>query len=179
MKKYCVFLIPFLIAGVSYGQTEQGSFLINAKSDLSALELSITDQEDKFYGFAAGVGGAFFVIDQLALGMNLNAQFTQEISNTSVNTTVRNRTTTVTLFGRYYAMRVFFIGVNYGFNNTQLDVGNGNIPGKSTVFGLEFGQALFITDHVAIEPSLQYNTYRGDADGLSSLAVNISFNLFL
>ncbi len=152
-------------------QTEQGKILMGATSNLGLSVLSQDAVEDNNFNLSLNAQGGYFVIDNLAAGLNLGFGVSNQ-GDISVNSFV------VGPFGRYYFDNVFF-GAGFSFINTNRDDGITDLSSSGSQIGLELGYAAFINNNVAIEPALTYFNTGGDFDGQTSIALNIGFTIYL
>ena len=172
MKKIFLSVAAFvLISAGAFAQIEQGTILVGASSNLSFISQSFDGVDDKWNNFNLDVMGGYFVIENLAVGLNLGFD----------NTTFGDSKSTVTgfgLFGRYYVNGKIFIGAGFNSNKQKDDDGLSESEFSFTTIPLEVGYAAFITDNIAIEPSLNYILESGDVEG-SIFGLNVGFALYL
>jgi hypothetical protein len=161
MKKTIVTLVVMLFAAAgAFAQIEKGTILVGASSNLSFISEKPKDG-DGVSTIDLNVKGGYFIIDNLALGLNIGYNKFSEADDA---------TTIFGLFGRYYINGKIFVGA--GFNSAkQGDLSITQIP-------LELGYAAFITDNIAIEPAINYSMISGDYEG-SQFGLNVGFTLYL
>lgn len=161
MKKNILTTIALAVAVAASAQIQKGTILVGAKSDLSFSSTSYDGIDDKETQFDLSVGAGYFLIDNLALGLNLG------YSSYKFGDVDRS-VTSFGLFGRYYIQGKIFAGA--GFASIKPEGGD-----SSTIIPLEVGYAAFITDNIAIEPALNYII----GDGSSTFGLGVGFNLYL
>lgn len=163
MKKSIVTLVVMLFAAAgAFAQIEKGAILVGASSNLGFTSYKPKDG-DSFSAFNVDAKVGYFVIDNLALGVNLGYQKIDEASITSLG-----------LFGRYYVNGKIILGA--GFNSNKEDSGESDF--SYTSIPLEVGYAAFITDNIAIEPVVKYEMWSGDVEG-STFGLGVGFTLYL
>ncbi len=157
MKKTFL-LFTFLLAAVgASAQFEQGKWFVNPA--ITGLELTYSKAEDARFGMNAK-GGAF-VVDNLALLVNIGAEFNEEYNKFAAG-----------VGGRYYIDAVgIFLGAGFDISRyTKIN---------RTDFELtpELGYAFFISRTVTIEPSVYYrwNTRNND---LSRFGIQVGFGIY-
>lgn len=151
-------------------QTEQGKILMGATSNLGLSVQTQDAVEDNSFNFSIGAQGGYFVINNLAAGLNLGFSTSSQgdFSGTSI---------TIGPFARYYFENVFF-GGSFSFINTNSDNGVSDFSSNGSQLGLELGYAAFLNNNVAIEPKITYANTGGDFDGLTAIALNIGFTIY-
>lgn len=161
----CVFILQLS------AQTEQGKILLGASSNSGLSFQSQDGIEDNLVSFSLNVGGGYFVIDNLAAGLNLGFSTSSQgdFSGTSLS---------IGPFARYYFDNVFF-GANFSFTNSNSDNGTNDFSANGSQLGLELGYAAFLNNSVAIEPAITYFNTGGDFDGLTGFALSIGFSIYL
>jgi len=157
-KSLLVLAFSFIAMTGAFAQDEainKGAWLVGSSSQLGWTNSSVTGggSSSNFY-IAAGAG--YFFMDNLAAGLNFG------LSSGSGNTT-----TSIGPFVRYYIGGKWFLGAGFQSNN------NGSTTTSQIPF--EAGAALFITDNIAVEPSVNFTTF----DGGSDLGIRVGFSLYL
>lgn len=133
----------------------KGAWLVGSSSNIGWTNSSATSggSSSTFY---VNLKGGYFFMDNLTGGLDFGLISS---SGTSI--------TTIGPFVRYYFAGKFYFGA--GFSSTSSS-------GTSyTRIPFEAGAALFITDNIAVEPSLNFTSY----DGGSDLGVRVGFTLYL
>ena len=178
-----------VIAQESFNATSQGNFLANGtvyvnytslKTDVNGTKNDISNTFQIRFAPKAG----YFVIDDLAVGLELNIQS----ANTSFEAVADDLTTNslfVGPFGRYYLENGLFgeALVGFGSSKTENDLFGEQ---KSSIFGFRVGAgyAFFLGDHVAVEPTLNYSWESQKPDGsdnkdiISSIFLGIGITAF-
>lgn len=164
MKKTLLLLAVCSVFSMSAAaQISQGTFLVGASSNLGFSTTSYGDG-DNLNAFVLDLNGGYFVIDNLAVGLSFG------YSNYSSGD-FSGSTTSVGLFGRYYVQGKIFAGL--GFSSIHVEDAD-----ALTSIPLEVGYAAFLTDNIAIEPSLNYGIGMGD-NSANTFGLNIGFTLYL
>lgn len=161
-------------------QTDQGGWLLSGASDLGFTSgKQNNDQEDSQSNFGLDVQGGYFVMDNLAAGLMIGFNSTSMGDASSSNFGVGP-------FVRYYAPFKLFGQLSYKFGSSKTDNGTSNSTLKTGDFGIGVGYALFLNDHVAIEPMLGYHltSLKADVDGAESVSggqfgINIGVAVYL
>ena len=165
MKQYNVYkksllalAFAFFAVTAAFAQDpiEKGAWLFSGASNLNFTSSSPTGGSSSSV-FNVGIQGGYFFMDNLAGG----AIFTMNSPSGGTSTTG------IGLFGRYYFNGQIFLGA--GFVSTS----GGGV--SQTRILLQGGYALFLGKVVAIEPSVNYQTY----DGGSDFGVNVGFGIYL
>lgn len=160
MKKGLLTLFAAVTFFAASAQINQGTILVNAKSDLSFTSYSPKDG-DTSSDFQIALKGGYFVIDNLAVGAQLGYFKDSEADDAG---------TSLGVFGRYYINGKFLLGAGVNANKYG-DFSYTSIP-------LEAGYAAFITDNIAIEPTVTYEIQSGDQEG-SQFGIAVGFSLYL
>lgn len=135
-------------------QTEQGALLAGASSNLSFTSLGGKNVDDRQNNFDLGLKGGYFLIDNLAAGLNIgfNSMSVGDISSSLFS---------IGPFARYYFGGTFYAGAGFDFASQSVNEGD-NLTGSLISF--EAGYPIFIGgETVAIEPSLNYGIGGGDS----------------
>lgn len=164
MKKVVLSVFAVLVVFAASAQIEQGTWLVGASSNAGFT--SYNEDAGDYSEFSLDVKGGYFVIDNLAVGLNLGYAKVDEASATKIG-----------IFGRYYVNGKIFLGA--GYNSNTLDSGVDGAD-KVTVseIPLEVGYAVFLNNAIAVEPALGYSIYGGDGEG-SAFGLKIGFSLYL
>lgn len=156
MKK--VLLTAALVAVFGFAanaQTEQGGWLVGASSNLGF------SSEDYGAGsvsvFNLDVKGGYFLMDGLAAGLDVSYASFDGNSGSAIG-----------IFGRYFITEAIFAEAGY----TSLSDSRGGI------LPIRAGYAAFLSDNVAVEPSLVYEMGMGNNDAYSSFGLNVGFSLY-
>ena len=152
MKKQLLnILLLFLTISLS-AQTDQGNKFINLNSSLNyttqTTDFLGTKTSSSIFLFDSYVG--YFVIDNLAATANLTY-----LSSSGLGTT------TLSVGGRYY-VKGFYAGCDLILDDISLK--------------LNAGYPIFITDQIAVEPSISYSKI---SESISSLSILAGFSLYL
>ncbi len=191
MKRFTLTLTLVSFALLGFSQTQQGAIMAGGTASLQiqnqTSESGPFSQDSDATTFSLGPVLGFFIVDNIVVGGNLSATFASgsgqgfESSSTAIE---------FGPFGRYYTPTGIFAhaGVGFGFRNSEVDSGSTPIEFKDNIFTFEFGggYAIFLNDHVSLEPMVLYN-YRKTTDRdasdvstkFSNIIVQVGFNIFL
>lgn len=164
-------LILALIIGCQQSlqaQTEQGQLLIGANSNLNFSNQNQDGFDDNITNISVNATGGYFVIDNLAAGINLGFSRASQ-GNLAFSNFVFGP------FARYYIQSVF-VGASFSALSAR---GDGIDTSNGSQIDFELGYAAFLNNFVAIEPTISYLTTGGDFDGLTSIALNIGFTIYI
>lgn len=157
-------------------QTEQGNILISGSSDFELSgQTSKTKADDgdgdptKYFDFSFHPMGGYFVIDNLAVGLDLPTG----VSRTKFNDDTKYVNTWIIFapFARYYFLSDNlrpFGQVSFGGgadNDTYIDTDGSKTKDPYGVFLLNVagGASWFVNEYVAIDATLAYDLYRTKA----------------
>jgi hypothetical protein len=156
MKKLLFILLAVFAAGAASAQINKGSVLVGASSNMNFTSIS-PDNGDNYSIFDLSLKGGYFFIDNFTVGLNLGYQKLDDFT-----------ISTFGLFGRYYYQGKFFGGVGFSVIDYENQDSQTSIP-------FEIGYAAFITDNIAVEPSLNL----GIAEDNTSFGLRVGFSLYL
>lgn len=164
MKKLLLTAFVAFVGIVSANaQIEQGTILVGASSNVGFTSVS-PDGGDSYSQFDLNARAGYFFIENVVGGLILDYNKVDEFSQTGFG-----------LFGRYYINGAIILGAN--FTTNKRDFGSSG-DASYTGLGLEGGYAAFITDAIAIEPTLNLNLYSGDIDE-TQFGFRVGFSLYL
>jgi hypothetical protein len=156
MKKMYLVIVAFCcISAASFAQIERGIWLVGASSNLGISSQSIPHSPG-YTILTVNLRGGYFVVNNLVVG--LNTRFTK-LDDSS--------TLALGVFGRYYIGGKFFLGG--GITSIKPNSGNSTIE-----IPLEVGYAAFVTNNIAIEPSVNFSK----GDGYDLFGANIGFSIY-
>lgn len=170
MKKIFLTAFAALTVFAASAQIEQGTILVGASSNAGFT--SFNEDAGDYSQFNLDVKGGYFIMDNLAIGLNLG------FSSVDFGDSGKETDTGFGLFGRYYFNGKIFGGV--GFNSVKVKFESDSFDSESTVsvIPIEVGYAAFLNDAVAIEPALNYSIYGGDSEG-ASFGLSIGLTVYL
>lgn len=196
MKKFL--LVVFALFGflvTTNGQTEKGSIMAGGNISLNIQNEKIKTGSTTFdvgnsTSFTFNPTGGYFFIDGLAAGLDINLQTSKFKSD---DDSYESKSTTISIgpFVKYYHSSNFFGMGSIGFGSSKSEVTNNGNSGEAELgvsrWRLGAGYALFLNDHVSLEPMLSYGalTFKDkDADPeskdiSSGLQFSIGFQIFL
>ena len=199
MRTLLILFLSFFIYTCVVGQTEQHNFLIGGSMSLNKTNLKWkSDNESGDYGtefnFNLKPSFGFFVADGLAIGLNLDIEFSEE-NNDEEDETLKSSMNCLGLFIRYYFLNLKVKPFLHG----DISTGNINIKAESSYYGsnsingsvtkLDFGGgvAFFFTDNTSLELIAYYgnssvkpndDNYSNYRQIQSGLGIDIGFNIF-
>lgn len=156
MKKLLFILFVMCIAGSASAQINKGSVLVGASSNLNFSSVKF-DGQDRFSLFDLGVKTGYFVVDNLAVGLDFGYQKIDDLSITNFG-----------IFGRYYYQGKIFGGA--GFNVLKYEDQD-----SQTSIPFEIGYAAFITENIAIEPAFHFSV----GDNTNTYGLRVGFSIYL
>ncbi len=172
----------------------KGSYFANGSASIYSTTNKVGDDSSNSFSIDFIPRAGYFISDNLAIGLGLVVSSNKETSDDLLGE--QEITTTgfgITPLARYYFKNNLFgeVAAGIGFANTSF--GGETIPGldsdiKSSSFGFRVGAgyALFLGNHIAIEPSINYswediNPEDAPSDynqSLSSIFLNIGITAF-
>ena len=168
MKKLLLTTALVAIFGVASAQTDQGGWVVGGSGNLS-FSSADDGSDDNLNEFNLDVRGGYFLMDNLAAGLNLGFYSFKRGDNDG------------SIFGvgpwaRYYFNGTFYAGAGIDFDSYK--AGDEDSVSGSLI-KLEAGYPIFIGgETVALEPALNYWIGGGDLyDEGSSFALNGAFAL--
>lgn len=176
MKKILVAVSALVLGTTAMAQTDQGTWMFGAGSNLgftSGKENS--DQEDAVSNLALDVRAGYFVIDNLAVGLDVG------YSSVSVGG-VSGNDLGVGPYLRYYLMESKLFGeLGYKIGSSSYD---GDKLGSTGALGIGAGYAAWLNDNVTIEPMVKYSMLStkpevGDSYNGSAFGVMVNFGIYL
>jgi outer membrane scaffolding protein for murein synthesis (MipA/OmpV family) len=162
MKKGLLTLFAAVTFFAASAQINQGAILVGGSSNLAFGSYKPKDG-DGITVINLDAKAGYFIIENLALGVNLGYAKFDDLSETSIGA-----------FARYYINGKIFVGA--GVNTNKSD--DGDTDFSYTSVPLEVGYAAFITDDIAIEPAIMYEMQSGDQEG-SAFGVNVGISFYL
>jgi hypothetical protein len=152
-----------LSGGTAIAQINKGTFLLGASSNLGFSSTSTDISDDNVNVFLLDLSGGYFVIDNLALGLSFGySRYSYGDFDGS--------STSFGLFGRYYVNGKVFFGLGFASSKVEESDAVNSVP-------LEVGYAAFVTDNIAIEPSLSYSIGVGDNES-NTFGLQVGFTLY-
>jgi hypothetical protein len=163
MKKLLLVVVVSLCAFASANaQIGQGTILVGASSNFGFTNVS-PDGGDSYTKFDLHGKVGYFFIENLTGGIKLDYAKVDEASAFGFG-----------VFGRYYLNNVIILGASLGTYKEDY----GSFDASATTLGLEGGYAAFITDNIAVEPTLNIDLFSGDIDR-TNFGLNVGFTLYL
>lgn len=158
------FAVCALMTTGAFAQISKGTIMAGASSNINYTSTSYDGFDDNENTFNLDLKGGYFVIDNLAFGLNIG------YNKYSFGDAIDVSTTMFGIFGRYYYNGAIFAGV--GYNSTKVEDSD-----AVNFLPIEVGYAAFITDDIAVEPSLSYHLGMGDVDA-NMFMFNVGFSIY-
>lgn len=162
MKKIALMACMLVMAVAANAQFEKGKWMLNPS--VTGLNLMLDTETDKTT-FGMDVKGGAFIVDNLALMVNVGAQWNEregdrDLYNAGVGI-------------RYYFDKVgVFVGTNFNVDHYAY---SGDRDDKTDCsFGLEAGYAYFLCRNVTLEPAVYWNVN----DDRSRLGIKLGFGFY-
>jgi outer membrane protein len=195
MKKVIFTTACLAIACSGFAQFEKGTILLSGETGMSLSAQSIKAKDNgnstkvaNTTSFSFSPAGGYFVIDNLAVGLNIDLA----TSKTKYNSDDSEFSSTSFSFGpfaRYYITKGLFGELAFGVGSQKdKDTFDGDTDeDKSSLFrwSLGAGYAVMISDQVAFEPSIGYVSTAAKPDGgdgkivQAGLAINVGVSVYL
>jgi len=170
MKKTSLLIFFAVLADGAFSQTEERAIVVGGNSNLSYISNSTTGSDIKTNSFNVGGGVGYFFMDDLSAGLSLS--YTSISSGgASINTLGIGPVL------RFYFDGTLFVEGGYILQSQNANAFNGaKANGGQMLIGA--GYAVFLTDNIAFEPSVQYSIGTGDFDRTKNLALKFGFGLY-
>lgn len=160
MKIVLSIIALVIVAFTAFSQINRGTIIVGASSNASLLGVkSGPSSTETYFNISPRVG--YFFSNNWVLGTDV-----------SYSKTGSYDATTLGLFSRYYIVGKYFLGAEY---STSKFSGASN---STNFLNLEGGYAAFLTESIAIEPSIIYATTTGDTPTYSNFGLRIGFSLY-
>ena len=176
MRKFILFFVLFSLFafGTSRAQINKGAWFVGASSALNFTSYSYKSGGSSLSSFNIDGRTGYFFMDNLTAGVTIGYSHVSQ-GSASVGLT------TLGIFGRYYFQGKIFGGIGINTVSASYSSSGSSSSSSSTTIPIEAGYAAFITDNIAVEPSLVWTS--GDTDGgnsiSSSFAVKVGFSIYL
>lgn len=205
MKKIKTTIVLLFLSVTIYGQTEKGKFVFGGDTSISFTsektkfisdDFESDNSESSTLSFLPGAG--YFVIDNLAMGLQLQVSSTKQSLNVGTSEgdpTFKTNTLSATPFLRYYFTKGNikpYIQGKVGAGSSKFTRENTSNEGESKnslfIYGVDGGVAIFINSHIAINLGVGYSSIRSkdkenndnNARTISKvIGVGAGFNVFL
>ena len=172
MKKLFIFLTVSLFAVSAFAQFEQGTVRIGGASNLGFSNEKFKGADWSTNTLSLEVGGSYFFINNLAADVELGFDYTKDSDEDDAASILG-----LGLGVRYYLPVNVFVGA--GFDIASFKWGSESVSG--TGLTLKAGYAAFLSDNIALEPSIGYRIGLSDEDKgtqLNGLYVKVGFSIF-
>ncbi len=181
MKKILLpfFMLLFAASFPASAQTDKGKIMVGGNMNLRIPTNDGESVQQSYLSLTPNVG--FFLADNVALGFGLPVSSNRYLDNRTGYTS-RSSSFGFAPFGRYYFgasnIKPFLEG-RFGIERFRTEeTGKANRRDEAVFVGFGAGIALFLNDHVALEPKLSYDAYnRGGTH--SAFNFNLGFQVYL
>ncbi|MCB0495160.1 MAG: outer membrane beta-barrel protein [Cyclobacteriaceae bacterium] len=164
----CIIVALVIFNGIANAQISQGTIAVSTGTNLNYSSSSYKGSDTKLNQFNLNLTGGYFFAQNFIIGAGIAYSSTNYKSSSYDYDT---KSTTFSIFSRYYINGAFFLGIGYGsVKYEDLDALN--------ELDFQVGYAAFISDNISIEPSLNYGLGLGDNEG-NTFLVNLGFGLYL
>lgn len=150
---------------------DQGSVLLSGSTGLNFTSLSANDYDPKDYEIDENsistldldVSFGYFVMDGLAVGLSISTESsTTKLEDEGYKSEMKESSTTIAPMARYYIAETgLYSQLSYGFGSskteTDNDGNNSDSETKLSILGIGLGYNIFVSDNVALSPSLTYS----------------------
>ncbi len=167
MKKTFFTLLVMMMAFGAFAQYQQGRMLVGGTVGFSTTKdkskaggTTVTHGTNTDFSIAPQFG--YFVIDNLAVGGNLDislSKYNPENDNDTESTTT---SLAIAPFVRYYLPQNIFFHGQFGVGTGKYKETEGNVSQEqkfsTSQWQLAVGYAAFLTDNVAVEPMIGYGS---------------------
>lgn len=182
LKISLLLLITLLVANNAGAQLTKGSFSLGSNLSFDASNITEKNKNGNknvlptTFNLAVNPKLGYFVMENLALGVDINFIYTRDTISTSSETTSRTHFL-MGPFGRYY----FLLNDNlYLFFEASVGLGIRSTPELSkTLLGAGAGPGLsfFLTDNVALETMAKYNYYQTSGTDQTETVNNLNMSI--
>jgi outer membrane protein len=184
MKKLLTAISALVLGTAAMAQTDKGGWMFGAGSDFGFTSSKAdNDQDDSETNISLNARAGYFLIDNLAAGLDISFE----------NSSFGDASSSQVLVGpyvRYFLPMKVFAEANFGFGSakSEIDFGApiGTVEVKTgvTAIGLGVGYAAFLNDHVSIEPMVRYvmtsqKPEEGDSVSGSGFGLMVNFGIYL
>ena len=204
MKKIKTTIVILFLSVTIYGQTEKGKFIFGGDTSISFSSEKTKFKSDDFesdnsesstLSFLPGAG--YFVIDNLAIGLQLQVSSTNQSFNvgTEEKPTFKTNTLSVSPFLRYYFTKGNvkpYLQGRVGTGSSKFTRENTSNEGETKnslfTYGVDGGVAIFLNSKIAVNLGVGYSSVRSkekednnnNARTISNIiGVGAGFNIFL
>jgi outer membrane protein len=192
MKKILLTVFALTMFNVAFAQFNKGRMIVGGAVGFQTTteKQTGTTPTAKENTFSLSPNFGYFVANKFAVGLNLNlSNTTEKYSGGSYDYKIITRSFIASPFVRYYFGPGIFVQGQYGIGSAKsgYDDPSSSNTTKYAVsqWSLGIGYAYFLNDHVAIEPSVKYQSSvlkeKGQdiKDTNSGIAINIGFQIYL
>jgi hypothetical protein len=184
MKKIIVAVSALVLGTTAMAQTDQGGWMFGAGSNLGFTSSKAdNDQEDSQSDLNLDARAGYFVIDNLAAGLDISFA-SSKLGDASDSQVL------VGPYVRYYLPMKVFGEVNFGIGSSKSEVDYGAPLGTvevkygTTALGIGVGYAAFLNDNISIEPMVRYamtssKPDEGDSVSGSGFGLMVNFGIYL
>ena len=194
MKTTLTMLLLSLIAFTTSAQTSKGSWTVGGGASLrfdnSNVTGDLSGSDQSMSSFSISPSAGYFVTDGLAIGTSVTYSTFSRDSDDGVFESSGNSVSFGPFIQYYHESGVFVsVGAGIGRSNSDSEVNGMDFENNSSFrrAGVALGYAIFLNDHISLEPAVSYSSFSTDpdtdeGDGRfvdNTLNFSIGFNLFL
>lgn len=169
MKKTLLVIVMAFIGQQSMGQVQAGSIFVtgfgsiyseSGETSITTGGTTLTSEDDKLSGGSFGLGGGYFLSDNLAVGVGFSVMGSKLTPSDTSDPEVKTSGYGVSLFGRYYVPMsdnfYFFGQVGFGMmgSSSKMTQGGTEVDGPKTgitTFGISPGFTFFPTENIGFD----------------------------
>lgn len=177
MKKIIVAVSALVLGTTAMAQTDQGGWMFGAGSNLGFTSgKADNDAEDATSNLELNARAGYFIIDNLAVGLDVNygSESTDGVSSASMG---------VGPYLRYFLMENKLFG-EAGFQYQSFSFDGENL-GSGSAIGIGAGYAAWLNDNITLEPMVRYQMTSLKPEGAdesvkgSNFGVMVNFGIYL
>lgn len=192
MKKFTVLAVILFTSAGAFAQFNKGRMLVGGSAEFSTNTAKnrnggTTTTQGTRTSLSISPDFGYFVIDNLAVGAELGLGLSKWNAKTSNGVDASTTSISFNPFARYYLpIGIFFQGkFGLGTAKTTYDENIDDFKYNTASLALSAGYVIFLTDNVALEPELGYQTSRIKEDDSNTKDINsgifmrIGFQIYL
>lgn len=163
----CLLLVS--LTRISSAQTvNSGAWMVGGNVGFNSVKTDGADASETWFNLTPNLG--YYILNDLAVGVRLNFQ-SYSFDGASESQFG------IGPWARYYFVNSLYAQAGIDFGSTGMDFFSLLADEGSTTLNFGIGYSWFLNNSVAIEPSIQYSIYSGDADSFLSDYTRFGFNI--
>lgn len=171
MKKMLFTLWFFSLLFAAQAQIDKGVTYVGASSNLNFLSQSLDGVDNNSNQFNIHAAGGYFITENFMLGAELGYDRTWADDD-------HQGFFGVGPMARYYFGYVF-AGASFLFQSQSFEMAGIESDENGNSLNLEVGYAAFVSDNIAVEPSVFYGIGMGDLyEDVSRFGIDVGFALY-